>query len=88
MFVLVLLIVISILSGIFEKNYHKNERPAIIFAEQTSVKNEPRNSGSEVFVLHEGTKVFVLEDLENWRKIELTDGTVGWIEVNVLKEIK
>jgi SH3-like domain-containing protein len=53
-----------------------------------SVKNEPRVSGSDVFVLHEGTKVFVEEALENWKKIQLTDGTEGWIEESAIREVK
>lgn len=88
MFVLLFIIVISILSAIFEKNYHQSERPAIVFAEVASVKSEPKSSGSDVFVLHEGTKVFVLESFDNWKKIELTDGTEGWIEENAIKEVK
>jgi SH3-like domain-containing protein len=39
-------------------------------------------------MLHEGTKVFVLETLNNWKKIQLTDGTEGWIDSNAIKELK
>lgn len=88
MFVLTFLLLISILSAIFERNHYKNERPAIVFADVVSVKNEPRASGSEVFILHEGTKVFVKEALENWKKIQLTDGTEGWIEESAIREVK
>lgn len=88
MFVLTFLLLISILSAIFERNHYKNERPAIVFADVVSVKNEPRASGSEVFILHEGTKVFVKEVLENWKKIQLTDGTEGWIEESAIREVK
>lgn len=88
MFVLVVLILISVLSAIFEKSHYENERPAIVFAEVVSVKSEPKTSGSDVLVLHEGTKVFVLETLDNWKKIQLTDGTEGWIENSAIKEVK
>ena len=88
MFVLLLLILISVLSAIFEKSHYENERPAIVFAEVVSVKSEPKTSGSDVLVLHEGTKVFVLETLDTWKKIQLTDGTEGWIENSAIKEVK
>ncbi len=88
MFVLVFLILISVLSAIFEKNHYQNERPAIVFAEVVSVKSEPKTSGLDVLILHEGTKVFVLETLDNWKKIQLTDGTEGWIENSAIKEVK
>jgi len=41
-----------------------------------------------VLVLHEGTKVFVLETLDNWKKIQLTDKTQGWIEKDAIRELK
>ncbi len=88
MFVLVFLILISVVSAIFEKRHYENEKPAVIFAEIVSVKSEPKSTGSDVVVLHEGTKVYVLEGLDNWKKIQLTDGTQGWIENSAIKEVK
>ncbi|KAB1156005.1 tetratricopeptide repeat protein [Flavobacterium luteum] len=88
MFVLVFLILISTLSAIFEKSHYENERPAIVFAEVIAVKSEPKLSSSDVFTLHEGTKVYVLETVDDWKKIQLTDGTEGWIIDNAIKEVK
>lgn len=88
MFVLVFAIVVAVLSAIFEKTYYENERPAIVFAEVAQVKSEPKNSASDVFVLHEGTKVMVLEKTANWDKIELLDGSDGWIERDLIREVK
>jgi tetratricopeptide (TPR) repeat protein len=88
MFVLILLLLISVSAAISEKNDYENERPAIVFAEMVLVKNEPQNASNTVFTLHEGTKVFVMETLENWKKIQLTDGTEGWIEKTAIKEVK
>jgi len=88
MFILIFLILTSVLSAIFEKNHYINERPAIVFAEVIAVKNEPKPSGSDVVVLHEGTKVYVKEVLDNWKRIQLTDGTEGWIEDRAIREVK
>ncbi|HSD13817.1 MAG TPA: tetratricopeptide repeat protein [Flavobacterium sp.] len=79
---------ISIASAITERNNYNMERPAIVFAEVISVKSEPKASAPEAFVLHEGTKVFVLENQDKWRKIQLTDETEGWIEKDAIKELK
>jgi SH3-like domain-containing protein len=38
--------------------------------------------------LHEGSKVYILESQTNWKKVQLTDETVGWIESSAIKEIK
>ena len=88
MFVLVFLLLMSVSAAISEKNDFENEKPAIVFAEAALMKSEPQMGSNTVFTLHEGTKVFVLETLENWRKIQLTDGTEGWIEKAAIKEVK
>jgi len=88
MFVLVFLLLMSVSAAISEKNDFENEKPAIVFAETALMKSEPQMGSNTVFTLHEGTKVFVLETLENWRKIQLTDGTEGWIEKAAIKEVK
>ena len=88
MFLALLVIVLSVLSALFEKSNYENDRPAIVFAEITSVKTEPKQDAPDAFVLHEGTKVQILETLDNWKKIELSDGTDGWIEETAIKELK
>ena len=88
MFIILIAILISVFSAVFEKNHYQNERPAIVFKEMISVKSEPKSSSSEVLELHEGTKVYVLESFDGWNKIQLTDGTEGWLEKNDIKEVK
>lgn len=88
MFLMLVLLVVSVCSAIFEKKHFKNERPAIVFAEMTDVKSEPQSKAPSVVMLHEGTKVFVKERVDNWKKIQLTDGTEGWIETDAIKEVK
>ncbi len=88
MFALLFLLLISVSAAISEKNDFENERPAVVFAEVVSVKSEPQMLSSTVFMLHEGTIVFVQETLSNWKKIQLNDGTEGWIDKNAIKEVK
>lgn len=88
MFVVPFLLLFSLFAAWFEKDQDDSVRPAIVFAEVISVKNEPRDSATDAFVLHEGTKVFVLESLDNWKKIQLTDETEGWIVSDAIKELK
>jgi tetratricopeptide (TPR) repeat protein len=88
MFVLLLGIFLSAASGFYEKSRNDNERPAIVFAENAPLKSEPKTGGQEATVLHEGTKVYILESIANWKKVELTDETTGWIEDSAIKEIK
>lgn len=87
MFLILVGIVISVSSGIYEKNRISNDKPAIIFAENTSLKGEPKSSSTETILLHEGTKVYVLESIANWKKVQLTDETTGWIQEDAIKEL-
>ncbi|WP_281636894.1 tetratricopeptide repeat protein [Flavobacterium marginilacus] len=88
MFIILLLLLMSLSAAFFEKSHFDNEKPAIVFAESTELRSEPQKSSSVTFVLHEGTKVYVEETLGNWKKIQLTDGTEGWIEAKSIKEVK
>lgn len=88
MFILIVALGLSISAGMSEKNHFDNDRPAIVFAELSEVRSEPQKAGAAIFLLHEGAKVYVIETLGQWKKIELTDGTEGWIDGNTIKEVK
>lgn len=65
----------------------QKNRAAIIFATNVEIKNAPTQSSDNAFELHEGTKVIILDELDNWKKIKIADGKVGWIHDDELKEI-
>ena len=52
---------------------------AIVMHAVSTVRNSPDNSGSTLFILHEGAKLEIIEQLGDWKRIELTDGRQGWI---------
>ena len=64
-----------------------NNKEAIVFAKKTAVRNAPTLNSEEVFTLHEGTKVLVLDKVDNWKKIKLADGKLGWIIAQEIKEL-
>lgn len=60
---------------------------AIIFSPSVTIKGSPSESGTELFLLHEGTKVKVLEELGDWRNIQLSDGNEGWLKKEAIEMI-
>ncbi|WP_276379692.1 tetratricopeptide repeat protein [Flavobacterium sp. H4147] len=88
MFILLVALGLSASAGMSEKNHFDNDRPAIVFSEMSEVRSEPQKAGSAIILLHEGAKVYVMESVGKWKKIELTDGTEGWIDGNTIKEVK
>jgi len=84
-------LILSIVSAILafvQYNDFKADQPAIVFANEAQVKAEPNNRSEAVFLLHEGTKVNVLETLNEWKEIKLVDGKTGWIESESIKPLK
>jgi tetratricopeptide (TPR) repeat protein len=80
--------VLSIMLSVFEKNRAESYNPAIIFSEMIALKVEPRSVAANVITLHEGTKVFILEDLDDWFRVELADGTKGWLQKETVRSLK
>ncbi|MDR1455628.1 MAG: tetratricopeptide repeat protein [Tannerella sp.] len=60
---------------------------AIVFAPTVTVKSSPDASGTDLFVLHEGVKVFIKSTLGEWNEIELEDGSIGWIHQKNIEKI-
>lgn len=60
---------------------------AIILSPLVNGKSSPDNSGTDLFVLHEGTKVTVEDEVGEWLEIRLSDGNKGWVPVNSLNII-
>lgn len=65
----------------------QNNQFAIVFAQEAEIKAEPSARSSEVFMLHEGTKVKVKENFGDWLQIELPDGKQGWVEEGEVKKL-
>jgi tetratricopeptide (TPR) repeat protein len=74
-----LLVFISVALAYHNYNLTQKDQPAIVFAKESVIKNEPNLRSNEAFKLHEGTKVQILETVDNWKKIQLADGKTGWV---------
>lgn len=84
------LIIVCIFSNVFAYNQKKKlleRNSAIIFSPTTTIKSSPDASGTDLFILHEGTKVLVTNKLGEWNEIETQDGNVGWIKTKEIEII-
>ena len=60
---------------------------AIVMGSAISVKSSPDRSATDLFVLHEGTKVKVLSEIDEWVEVVIADGKKGWTESKNIEEI-
>jgi tetratricopeptide (TPR) repeat protein len=56
-----------------------NPDSAIILSPSVVVRSTPSESGTELFILHEGTRVKIKEGVTGWQNIRVIDGREGWI---------
>ncbi len=62
----------------------RDHREGVILTPSVTVLSEPEENSTDMFILHEGTKVFLDEQRGEWLKIRLPDGNSGWIPANVI----
>ena len=78
--VTLLLAIASLSFSLWQKNDYMSADDAIVMRPVTSVKSSPSSEAStDLFILHEGTKVTILDVVGNWSNIELADGRQGWM---------
>ena len=53
---------------------------AIVMSPTVTIKSSPQETGTDLFILHEGTKVYIVGKLDNWFEIRLSDGKQGWLQ--------
>lgn len=76
---LLLTVILANIFATYQKDEWTNRTQAIVFAPTVTVKSSPDASGTDLFILHEGTKVKIKSTLGEWSEIELADGNVGWM---------
>ena len=84
-------IALFVLSNVFahqQKDLLVNRRGAIVTAPAVTVKSTPAKQGTDLFILHEGTKVTITDaSMKEWKGIRLADGKEGWIETRHIELI-
>lgn len=77
----------AIFIGCMQVNYFNSHHEAIVFSNSVNVRSSPAEKSAALFVIHDGTKVGVLDKNNGWLKIKLANGSEGWIKGQDAKEI-
>ena len=85
--VALLFAITSFIFSISLKNSAVEADCAIVMTPVSSVKSSPSNGGNAIFVLHEGTKVKLLDHVGEWTRIEIADGRQGWLQSTTIENI-
>lgn len=72
--------VIGYVTMIQQMNKERSDQFAILFSSSVTVKSSPDNKSTDLFVLHEGVKLELLDSVGDWEKIRLADGKIGWLQ--------
>lgn len=87
----ILFLIVTVLSNLFasqQKSYLTNRNDAIILSPSVTVRSTPSESGTSLFVLHEGRKVEIKDNsMREWKEICLEDGKVGWVPSSSIEVI-
>lgn len=81
-------LIISGFSYSFSKYAEKNiKTEAILMVQNAYIKSAPSYQSKDLFILHEGTKVQLIDSFNEWSKIKLSDGMIGWLETKFVERI-
>lgn len=80
-----LLTIVFNLAAMFQRDSIMNRTTAIIMQPVVSVKSSPNDAGTDLFLIHTGSKVEILDDtMTDWTKIKLEEGKEGWVQTDVM----
>ena len=75
-----LLFVATTAFAISSRNDILTEDEAVVMSSAISVKSSPDRSATDLFVLHEGTKLRIVAEFDEWVEVVIADGKKGWTE--------
>ena len=86
----ILFFVFSITSFIlsYQKyNSFSTKQQAIVFTPTITIKSSPNQNSVDLFVMHEGSKVQIIQHLGEWYEIRIANGSVGWLKASDVRTI-
>lgn len=76
---------LSVVFAMQLKHIADTQDQAIVMTPTVTVKSSPSTNSVDLFVLHEGAKVDVMDTQGDWAQIRIANGSVGWLEVSEMR---
>lgn len=87
-FVMLFLVFISNIAAYSQNELIQNRMTAIVMSPAVTVKSSPSINSTDLFVIHEGTKVEILDNqMKGWREVKFEEGKQGWVPREAIEEI-
>lgn len=87
----IIFLIVTVCSNLFafqQKDRLINRDNAIVMNPSVTVRSTPSESGTSLFILHEGRKVSIKDNsMKEWKEIRLEDGKVGWVAASAIEVI-
>ena len=71
----------------FSSNKIDSKKYGILFSQNVTVKSAPTENGTNLFSLHLGAKIEIIDEVGEWIKIKIADGNIGWITTKNCKPL-
>lgn len=81
---MLVVLALSVLFASQQKQAALKEDQAIVMTPTVTVKSTPNEASVDLFVLHEGTKVQILDHTDGWNKIRIANGSIGWLQAETM----
>ncbi len=78
---------LSLIFSVSGYNEYSRHSSGIVFTPTVTVKSSPSENSVDLFVIHEGIKVFINDQVEGWSEVRLANGNVGWIKNETYRPI-
>jgi tetratricopeptide (TPR) repeat protein len=82
-----IIMIACIIFSLEQYNVEQSKEEAIIFSPSVYIKSSPDKGSTDLFILHEGTKVKILDEVGDWKKIKIADGNIGWLPTKTIEII-
>ena len=78
---------VSYLLATEQTSHETDDHWAILFESSSYIKSSPDEKGVDLFILHEGVKMQILDDVGNWKRVRIGNGNEGWIKASSIEII-